>query len=121
MDRLSPFTRLIQTLVRSRTRGAEPAPASRDEGTQERAPAETLRTPEELRERLRARMAPLVNATPERRCAAFVETVLQWELSDGAANDPKLADIVQRVSRELSNDADLSARLDRLLTELPGP
>lgn len=122
LDRLSPFTRLIRNLSRSRTERADDAAlkpqgngAQADPQSVETAPQDT----EDLRERLRSRMAPLVHATPERRCRAFVETVLLSELSETAGTDPHFAEIVGRVARELASDTRVSARLDELLVHLP--
>jgi hypothetical protein len=121
MDRLDPFTHIIRSLWRSRSEQAKPAaPAPAVHSEQPAAaPEATARSAVDLRERLGARMKPLVNSTPERRCEVFVETVLLWELSESAGADPRFAEIVGRVVRELRSDTRVSARLDELLTELP--
>jgi hypothetical protein len=122
MDPLSPFTSLIRSLWRSRTeRSNVPAPAAGMHGGPGVAPPEAQRprSEEDLREQLRMRLVPLANATPERRCQAFVETVLLSELSESAGTDPRFAEIVGRVVQELTADSRVSARLDELLAELP--
>jgi hypothetical protein len=122
MDPLSPFTSLIRSLWRSRTeRVSVPAPAGGTHGGPGVAPPEAQRprSEEDLREQLRMRLVPLANATPERRCQAFVETVLLSELSESAGTDPRFAEIVGRVVQELTADSRVSARLDELLAELP--
>jgi hypothetical protein len=120
LDRLSSFTGLIRTLWRSqseRTRGAIGA-ATGTESHPAEAPQPLKRTREELRDRLRSRLAGLPGAARERRCEAFVETVLLWELSDTAVADPRFAGIVARVTQELMSDPRVGARLDELFSEL---
>lgn len=49
---------------------------------------------------------------------AFVETVLIWELGDALAPDPGLADVVARVSEQLTTDPMVVSRLQELLLEI---
>lgn len=122
MDPLSSFTSLIRTLWRDRVAGSSPrAVAVGEQATQGRSADVVLATAgrdEDLRERLRARLAPLKTATSTRRCEAFVETVLLFELSDRIGTDPRFSELVTRVAQELSAEPRVGARLDELLTEL---
>lgn len=125
MDPLSGFSSLIRTLWRDRTerasaRGSADPAQSSDPSTREMPPTPAGQA-SDLRERLRERLSPLRMASRERRCEVFVETVLHWELGERAAADPRFAEVVTRVARELTTEPQIGARLEELLTELTGP
>jgi hypothetical protein len=111
---------MIRSLWRSRAQktagGAPTEPAARE--PQNTNALQPPRGQDDLRERLRTRLQPLANAAPERRCEAFVETVLLFELRESAGHDPRFTDLVGKIVRELTVDPRVSARLDQLLTEL---
>ena len=123
MDRLGPFTGIIRSLWRARAEGATTTRAEespRIDAAAPEGPAPVERDSPDLREHLRKRLASLTKTTREGRRAAFVETVLLWELSDSASTDPHFVEVINRVTRELNSDPRVSARLDDLLTELSG-
>jgi hypothetical protein len=117
MDSLTPFTSLIRSLWRSRQKVGTATEFVARGSPVANTPA-PRRDQEDLRERLRNRLLPLTSAAPERRCQAFVETVLLFELSESAGTDPLFADLVGKIVRELTVDERISARLEELFTEL---
>jgi len=120
-DPLRPFTQVIRSLWRSRAREAA-SPGAASPATSAGAAAEaqvlTARAGETLLSRLRSRLGAVDRHDPKQMREAFVETVLVWELGDQLALDAGLADVVSRVSEQLTADPAVVERLQELLLEL---
>ncbi len=122
-DPLRPFTQAIRSLWRSRTRAASDVASSSGSSAATTAGAAEARLPsgragETLQSRLKSRLTAIDRRDAKQMREAFVETVLIWELGDQLALDSGLADVVARVSEQLTADPAVVERLQELLLEL---
>jgi hypothetical protein len=121
-DPLRPFTQVIRSLLRSRTRGSVADSAGTSSAPSASVSTEARprasRGGETLESRLKSRLAAIDRRNSKQMRDAFVETVLVWELGDQLAPDPGLADVVARVSEQLAADPAVIERLQELLLEL---
>jgi hypothetical protein len=123
-DPLRPFTQTIRSLWRFRTRGARDvtsspgtsAASAMAASTDARPPAS--RAGETLQSRLKSRLAAIDRHDVKQMREAFVETVLRWEIGDQLAMNAGLAEVVARVSEQLTTDPAVVERLQELLLEI---
>lgn len=120
VDPLRPFVTLIGSLSRRKTdaAGNATAPAAVDAETAAGGAPKTLRSPSDLRARLRSRLGEVGMVDPERARRTFVETVLLWQLGDELARDPAFTDLVLKVAEQLQADRELRSRLSELIETL---
>ncbi len=122
MDPLRPFADLVRSLWS--TRGSSTArteSSGKAHALTERRSAEVGETPEtseDLRTRLRSRLAESGLTDVARAREAFVEVVLTWELGDHIPSDPAFAGVIKAVSERIARRPQLSDRLHSLLTAL---
>ena len=121
MDPLKPFGTIIRSIWSRTTRRTERNEKSVDESVV--ADSRANRTSEvpsanPLRSRLQVRMSRIGDWNSSLARETFVETILISELGDNLVMDPAFADLVRKVSAQLSSDPKLSARLDDLLKDL---
>lgn len=111
MDPLRPFASLLRSLRPSAKARAADAPREKN----------ATATPHPVARpnaQLQARLATLTEWHAPRAREIFVECVLLAELGDDLAGDPAFVSLIQEVSTHLSNQPQVSARLDHMLREL---
>jgi hypothetical protein len=102
----------IERLRRSGRLGAGNGAAAATRGQAVREPLEA---------RLRRRVGAIDRRSPEGRAVAmraFVETVLLAEFGEELLTDPGFGEMLSEMSAMLAGDAELDARLDRVLDEI---
>jgi hypothetical protein len=124
LDPLRSLAELVRTLTRSRaeTRG-NTAETQRQRSAPDNSPVTDKPSPavsgiEALRERLRQRLRAVGSTDRGRAREAFVETVLAAELGDAITLDPAMGEIVNKVARQLGNDAATDRDLGLLFDDL---
>lgn len=113
MDPLRPFATLVRSL-RSIGRSRSTDKASRTAA----AAGSTLVIVPPIESRLRLRLETLPQWHAARAREIFVETVLLGELGTELDRDPEFHPLVQQVSAHLASIPALSSRLDELLQRL---
>jgi hypothetical protein len=119
MDPLKPFTDLVRTLWSTRGGSTGRTESSgKAQALTEGQSAEASATPDDLRTRLRSRLAQSGLADVARAREAFVEVVLTWELGDRVSSDPAFSGVIKAVSDRIAQRPQLSDQLHILLTAL---
>jgi len=119
MDPLRPFTDLVRSLWSARGGStARTESSGKAQALTERPSPTAAETPDDLRTRLRTRLAQIGLTDVARAREAFVEVVLTWELGDRVPGDPAFAGVIKAVSERIAERPQLSDRLHALLTTL---
>jgi hypothetical protein len=122
MDPLRPFAAVIRSLWQARASASSPTPEARKTGTTPNPAtlvhAQSARTEESLRARLKSRISQVDPDDPRRVREAFVETVLLWELGEKLAHDAGFGEMVMQISDQLASDAAVDQRLQKLVLQI---
>jgi len=124
LDPLRSLAEIVRTLTRSRAGSGGKAGETQRQRSADGQPPVTdlppsaIEAADALRERLRKRLHTVGTRDARRAREAFVETVLASELGDAVTLDPRMCEIVNKIARQLGQDAATSRDLASLIDEL---